>query len=261
MRKFFGALLATTLISIFGYAQNPAPSPSSTPVIEAAATPAPTPAPTPVVGHDSNWRFLLNLGLGTIGLHGDKTNTVSQDYEDPKSAAFGVLVNYRSDDAFGLEFGTKVFGFSHKAKNSNLELSLAYLALPLELRYKLAKIGQRSSFFVKGGVTYLILLSARVDDPKTKKSGDDWDWDDWDLYPTPPTKGSYRSSFKKSDWLFSIGGGFDFLLFQVHDSFNMSLIPELMYYRSFKAVGKSSEFGSDLYNEGAMVNLSIAFGF
>ena len=105
-------------------------------------------------------------------------------------------------------------------------------------------------------------LTADVSDSSSssrERNGDDWDWDD--AYPSPPAKGSYRGSFSKSDFLASLGLGADFLLFQVRDHFNMSLIPELMFYRGLTTISKDGEFGGGVHNEGYLLSLSVAFGF
>lgn len=241
----------------------------SDPVLEKAAEPEPTPPPSPVVdeGYDSKWRPLIVLGAGSLSPRGENSNnTLERDYKDGGGATFGVLMNYRSQDRWGLEFGLKVLAMTREAKNANLNLTLTYLALPFEYRYKIANISKRSSFYMKAGLTYLLLLTANVgsdgrESDGSGESGDDWDWDDWDAYPSPPTKGQYRGSFNKSDFLASLGAGFDIMLFQTRGGFNMSLLPELVYYRGLTNIAKSGEFGGEVRNEGALINLSVAFGF
>jgi hypothetical protein len=61
--------------------------------------------------------------------------------------------------------------------------------------------------------------------------------------------------------LISAGLGADFLLFQIKNSFNMSLVPELVYYRSLNAISKSGEFNGKLYLEGFLTGVSVTAGF
>lgn len=237
---------------------------SSSPSFAEEVEDAPAPAATPAEGRDSHWRHMVLLGAGTLSMRGNgAANVLSRDYKSGSGAQIGLIENYRPNTNWGIEFGLKLMGFTRKSKTSKLDLSLTYLALPFEVRYKIIPMFKRSGIYLKGGLTYLLLLTASVEDRSSGSSGSgdghDWDWDD--AYPSPPTKGSYRGSFNKTDILASLGAGADFLLFQVRDSFNMSLLPELMYYRGLTTISKSGEFGGRVYNEGYLVNLNVAFGF
>lgn len=236
--------------------------------VMAEETPAPAAAPAPAApaaeeGRDSKWRLLLHLSGGSLGLNAEnEDNTLKRDYETGSGGALGILTDYRPNKKFGLEFGIKLLAVSHKAKNSDLSLSLSYLGVPIEGRYRITPLFKRSQLFVKGGLTYLLLMTAGVGDGKRNTSGGGgWDDDDWDAYPSPPSKGNYRGSFVKSNLLLSAGIGADLLLFQIGDSFNMSIIPEITYYRSLGAVAKSGEFGSSVYMNGILTGFAISAGF
>jgi hypothetical protein len=233
---------------------------------EKPAPAAPPAAPAPIAevqpqGRDSKWRLLLDMGFGNLSARSSNgANAIENDYKNGGGGAFGVLTDYRPSPKFGMVFGLKLMATTVEAETGDLGLTLAYLALPLEARFRITPLFKRSQLFAKAGLTYLLLLSADVGTGKSERERGDWD-DDWDAYPSPPTKGSYRGSFVKSNWLASAGIGADFLLFQIKDSFNMSLVPQVTYYRSLNNISKSGEFTGPVYLQGFLTGLSVAAGF
>lgn len=214
---------------------------------------------------DSKWRLVGVIGAGSLSPQGEGSgNTLETDFESGIGVGLGVLANYRPNETIGMDFGLKVLSLSRDAKYADLDLTLTYLALPFEMRFNVLKIRERSSMFIKAGLTYLILLTAKVQERNWYSSDsnddDDDDWD-WDLFPSPAPKADYRASFHKTDWLASLGIGTDLLLHQAKNGFNISLMPEIVYSRGLTTISKDGEFNGDVHNEGVMVNVPVAFGF
>jgi hypothetical protein len=269
--SFLKRALPVGLILISVSVASAQPAPNSTPAPAQSAPPAAVVAPTQgsssaVVTEaslvDSKWRLVGLIGAGALAPHGEgAANTLETDFGSGVSASLGILANYRPRFSWGMDFGIKIISMSREAKNSDLDLRLSYLALPFEFRFTAFRIKERSSFFIKAGLTYLILLTASVDEDSSWLGSDGDDDDDWDLFPTPPTEGSYRASFNKTDWLASLGVGTDLLLYQAANGFNVSLVPEIIYYQGLTKINKPGEFGGDVRNQGFMINVPVAFGF
>lgn len=216
-------------------------------------------------GEDSTWRVMTHLAGGTLSMtpRGD-SNVLDRDYKRGYGAAIGLMADVRPTSVWGLNFGIKFLSMSAEAKTDpDLKLNLSYLAFPLESRWVVAQIRKRSNLYVKGGLTYLVLLDASVDDTDSDGDGDSdwWDDDDWDAYPSPPTEGSRKSHFNKFDVLANVAFGAEFLLFQIGKGFNMAIAPEIAYFHGLTDIGKDGEFGGRIYNQGFLLSGNLYFGF
>lgn len=206
-------------------------------------------------------RLIPRIGLGSASIDRGRVAGDLGKFSSTFGFSLGVLADKRfAPGPWSFESGIELLATGAKLE-SDADLSLLYMTVPVAARYSVAKIGERSSFFLKGGAAFSMLLSASVSSCTSSacQAADFFDDDgDTSFLRTSDDVGEH---FKRFGLMAVAGTGADFVLMSDLIVDSVSFIPELALHYGILDVNQGDEFGSGLSNTDVILKLSLAFDF
>ncbi len=228
-------------------------TPSAKPVAETPATKVVEPENFSM----NQPRWHLSAGLGNLALEGNSGSVIEDNYSPSAGAQLGVTYENPVSEVGSFETGLEFLLLSSSLKGStSTDMNLTYLAIPLMYKHIVSPIRTKSSFYLKGGLTPLLLLSASVDTCASAACGFDSD-----LNAFLTKSRSISDSFQKYSLLGTAGIGFNLHVFSDFVVETMWFNTDVSYVQGLTSINRGKELGKEVKISGVQVTLGIAATF